>query len=178
MDIIQIVVLGIVASILYIILKDVNASFAFILIVITGIIIFLAVIKQIGAIFQLIETLGEKANIDGIYMETILKIIGIAYIAEIGASLTKDAGLGRSEEHTSELQSRGHLVCRLLLEKKKDLEDPPATAVRRRRPRRRRLVATRRHTPSSPERGLTYALTGCTECLAKSARPPAETEWR
>src|SRR5690625_6907276 len=28
-------------------------------------------------------------------------------------------GLPRSEEHTSELQSRGHLVCRLLLEKKK-----------------------------------------------------------
>src|SRR5437660_8128008 len=27
----------------------------------------------------------------------------------------------RSEEHTSELQSRGHLVCRLLLEKKKQL---------------------------------------------------------
>src|SRR5439155_26115743 len=27
--------------------------------------------------------------------------------------------IGRSEEHTSELQSRGHLVCRLLLEKKK-----------------------------------------------------------
>src|SRR5690625_3298837 len=29
------------------------------------------------------------------------------------------AVLQRSEEHTSELQSRGHLVCRLLLEKKK-----------------------------------------------------------
>src|SRR5690625_7068431 len=29
------------------------------------------------------------------------------------------ASLQRSEEHTSELQSRGHLVCRLLLEKKK-----------------------------------------------------------
>src|SRR5690625_5974646 len=29
--------------------------------------------------------------------------------------------LGRSEEHTSELQSRGHLVCRLLLEKKKSV---------------------------------------------------------
>src|SRR5439155_25190700 len=28
-------------------------------------------------------------------------------------------GQARSEEHTSELQSRGHLVCRLLLEKKK-----------------------------------------------------------
>src|SRR5690625_2216727 len=29
-------------------------------------------------------------------------------------------GAARSEEHTSELQSRGHLVCRLLLEKKED----------------------------------------------------------
>src|SRR5439155_25427460 len=29
----------------------------------------------------------------------------------------------RSEEHTSELQSRGHLVCRLLLEKKKKNEN-------------------------------------------------------
>src|SRR5439155_26284018 len=30
----------------------------------------------------------------------------------------------RSEEHTSELQSRGHLVCRLLLEKKKHRRTP------------------------------------------------------
>src|SRR5690606_41789487 len=30
-----------------------------------------------------------------------------------------DVGIGRSEEHTSELQSRENLVCRLLLEKKK-----------------------------------------------------------
>src|SRR5690625_6272819 len=34
----------------------------------------------------------------------------------IGLSSRRDS---RSEEHTSELQSRGHLVCRLLLEKKK-----------------------------------------------------------
>src|SRR5207253_5671111 len=33
---------------------------------------------------------------------------------------TLDYLRGRSEEHTSELQSRGHLVCRLLLEKKKE----------------------------------------------------------
>src|SRR5690625_5795756 len=33
-----------------------------------------------------------------------------------------DKVLKRSEEHTSELQSRGHLVCRLLLEKKKTTE--------------------------------------------------------
>src|SRR5690625_6577529 len=35
----------------------------------------------------------------------------------------------RSEEHTSELQSRGHLVCRLLLEKKKKNISIPATSV-------------------------------------------------
>src|SRR5690625_6568883 len=31
------------------------------------------------------------------------------------------SAVARSEEHTSELQSRGHLVCRLLLEKKKHI---------------------------------------------------------
>src|SRR5690625_922196 len=41
-----------------------------------------------------------------------------------GAELADDvyAAAARSEEHTSELQSRGHLVCRLLLEKKNILD--------------------------------------------------------
>src|SRR5207253_10639454 len=38
---------------------------------------------------------------------TVAKILGVP-----------PAKVARSEEHTSELQSRGHLVCRLLLEKK------------------------------------------------------------
>src|SRR5256884_1139436 len=49
----------------------------------------------------------------------------------------------RSEEHTSELQSRLHLVCRLLLEKKKTLKTSAVSA----RPRRQshvRTVAVRR----------------------------------
>src|SRR3989440_9021776 len=36
----------------------------------------------------------------------------------------------RSEEHTSELQSRSDLVCRLLLEKKNRSHTPPASRVR------------------------------------------------
>src|SRR2546422_6886139 len=47
------------------------------------------------------------------------------------------SGAGRSEEHTSELQSRLHLVCRLLLEKKKDRTPvtlAPATAAGGRAP--------------------------------------------
>src|SRR5690625_5530932 len=34
-------------------------------------------------------------------------------------NIPSEGEIDRSEEHTSELQSRGHLVCRLLLEKKK-----------------------------------------------------------
>src|SRR2546429_6279099 len=40
----------------------------------------------------------------------------------------RGCGATRSEEHTSELQSRLHLVCRLLLEKKKDKETQTRTA--------------------------------------------------
>ncbi|MFD2630800.1 stage III sporulation protein AD [Oceanobacillus kapialis] len=94
MDIIQIVTLGIVASILYLILKEINSSIAFFIVLITGIVIFFSVIQQISGIFQLIQSLGTKANVEGMYMDTILKIIGIAYIAELGAGITKDAGLG------------------------------------------------------------------------------------
>src|SRR5690625_6308627 len=43
-----------------------------------------------------------------------------AYIDENPTAKSSPSGrFSRSEEHTSELQSRGHLVCRLLLEKKK-----------------------------------------------------------
>src|SRR3712207_8376321 len=43
-----------------------------------------------------------------------------AELASEGAAFRSDVPLGvRSEEHTSELQSRQYLVCRLLLEKKK-----------------------------------------------------------
>src|SRR2546429_6747595 len=40
--------------------------------------------------------------------------------ASVGESACPAAVKARSEEHTSELQSRLHLVCRLLLEKKKE----------------------------------------------------------
>src|SRR2546422_6821635 len=38
----------------------------------------------------------------------------------VGDMEVPSCGISRSEEHTSELQSRLHLVCRLLLEKKKE----------------------------------------------------------
>src|SRR5690606_40207061 len=49
-----------------------------------------------------------------------LEALGPRSVLDRGYSITRDAqGKIRSEEHTSELQSRENLVCRLLLEKKK-----------------------------------------------------------
>src|SRR2546422_4549863 len=58
----------------------------------------------------------------------------------------------RSEEHTSELQSRLHLVCRLLLEKKKTTATLP-----RRGPHPRRRVRARDHHHRHPRRHVAHA---------------------
>src|SRR5687768_17663550 len=44
-----------------------------------------------------------------------------------GVPIAPHARVARSEEHTSELQSRLHLVCRLLLEKKKERTEKNTT---------------------------------------------------
>src|SRR3712207_8753263 len=68
------------------------------------------------------RTYAEAANLA--VNQTLMRSINTSVIAVlpvlgllvIGVGLL---GVGRSEEHTSELQSRQYLVCRLLLEKKK-----------------------------------------------------------
>src|SRR5436305_8031545 len=63
---------------------------------------------------------------------TITDVAGREYIDGLASLWNVNVGHGRadvhrSEEHTSELQSRPQLVCRLLLEKKKDCAPhPPA----------------------------------------------------
>src|SRR3712207_6967375 len=49
----------------------------------------------------------------------------VVALAIIGVTFGQAAAQSRSEEHTSELQSRQYLVCRLLLEKKNTLACPP-----------------------------------------------------
>src|SRR2546422_2496002 len=49
---------------------------------------------------------------------------GIHADTSLGGTCDQPIARLRSEEHTSELQSRLHLVCRLLLEKKKRREQP------------------------------------------------------
>ncbi|MFC3882871.1 stage III sporulation protein AD [Bacillus songklensis] len=91
---IQIVGLGLVATFLALIIKEQKPSFAFLLVVFVGCVIFLFLVDQIYEIIRMIETLSVNAQVNMVYVETILKIIGIAYIAEFGAQITKDAGQG------------------------------------------------------------------------------------
>src|SRR5258708_25726295 len=51
---------------------------------------------------------------------------GVAEFILVDAPSREVGDFGRSEEHTSELQSPDHLVCRLLLEKKKRCRVPPS----------------------------------------------------
>lgn len=90
----QIVGLGLVATFLALILKEHKSPIAFLLIVFVGSVIFLFLIDQIYEIIKMVERLSINAHVNMIYVETILKIIGIAYIAEFGAQITKDAGQG------------------------------------------------------------------------------------
>jgi stage III sporulation protein AD len=94
MDIIQIVGLGIVATVLSLVVKEQKPMFAFILATFTGVIIFLFLIGKISDVIRVLEGIAMQANLNIVYLDTILKIIGIAYIAEFGAQVTRDAGQG------------------------------------------------------------------------------------
>src|SRR5690625_5936267 len=53
--------------------------------------------------------------------ENRIEAVGAANEVDVPEGAYVMDAAGRSEEHTSELQSRGHLVCRLLLEKKRNV---------------------------------------------------------
>ena len=90
-DIVQIVGLGLIATFLSLIVKEQKPTFAFLIVVFAGCAIFLYLVDQIYDIIRMIEKIAINANVNMVYVET---IIGIAYIAEFGAQLTKDAGQG------------------------------------------------------------------------------------
>lgn len=94
MEILQIVGLGIVATLLAGILRQRTPQLAVLLSVAAGVVIFLMVLGQIGSVFEILKDLASRANINMVYMGTVLKIVGIAYIADFGAQICRDAGEG------------------------------------------------------------------------------------
>jgi stage III sporulation protein AD len=93
-DIFQIVIVGIIGGSLLIVVRQYRPEIALQLSIAIGIIIFLSVIGKINAIMVVLKDLAEQANINMVYMGTVLKIVGIAYIAEFGAQICRDSGEG------------------------------------------------------------------------------------
>ncbi|MCE5287354.1 MAG: stage III sporulation protein AD [Pelosinus sp.] len=94
MDIVQIVGLGFVVTLLILIIKRERPEFAMQLSLALTAIILIVLLAKINVVLNLFRDLADKANINQLYLNTILKIIGIAYITEFGAQICKDAGEG------------------------------------------------------------------------------------
>ena len=62
--------------------------------VFVGTAIFVFLIDRIYTIIEMIEKVAINANVNTVYLKTILKIIGIAYIIEFASGIAKDAGQG------------------------------------------------------------------------------------
>ena len=92
MDIIQVVGIALITTFLVITIKEQNSALALLLAIFAGVAIFLSLLGEIAKVIRLLEHLANKADINTIYLQTILKIIGIAYIAEFGAQISRDAG--------------------------------------------------------------------------------------
>lgn len=92
MEIIQIVGLGIVAVVIIVILRGQKPEMAVQVSIITGVVIFLLLISKLSAVLDLLEGYADRVGISVVYFTTVLKIVGIAYIAEFGAEVCRDAG--------------------------------------------------------------------------------------
>lgn len=92
MEIIRIAGIGLIATILIVILKEVKAEFAVLVSIVTGVIIFNLIINDISYIIDTIGSLSTRININISYFNTILKIIGMAYIVEFASQISRDAG--------------------------------------------------------------------------------------
>lgn len=94
MGIIQIAALGLLTAAFIIFLKETRPEIAVILSLALGILIFLSLLTYISDILRALEELTLKADVNIVYLNTLLRIMGIAYIAEFSAQICRDAGEG------------------------------------------------------------------------------------
>lgn len=94
MEIVQVVGLGLIAAVLVIILREYRPEMAMQVSLVAGIIIMLLVIRHIAGAVQVITETAVGAGVNLVYLQTLLRVIGIAYLAEFGSQVCRDAGEG------------------------------------------------------------------------------------
>lgn len=91
-EIIKIVAIGLISLVIIIILKQYKPEFAIYISIITGLIIIYMVINRLEGIINLLKTISNKSGINNQFLELLLRITGIAFLAEFAINLCKDTG--------------------------------------------------------------------------------------
>ncbi len=93
MEILQLAGIGLLATVLILIVREQKPVFAYMLAVFVGAAIFLELIGNIDSVVSMLEDLADRSGVPSVYLKTMLKVIGVAYIAEFAAQIVRDAGL-------------------------------------------------------------------------------------
>lgn len=94
MEIFQIVGIGLITTILVMVIKQQKPEMAIQLTILFGVLILLFMVDKIAGVVTVLKNLSTRVNINSTYITIIFKIIGIAYIAEFGSQICRDAGEG------------------------------------------------------------------------------------
>lgn len=92
MNIIIIVSVALIAAVLSIVLKQYKPEYSLFISIAAGILIFISVFSVIEPILSYINELTDKAGLEGIYGEVLIKALAICYITQLACDCCKDAG--------------------------------------------------------------------------------------
>ena len=92
MTIIQAAVLGIMAVALAVQLKPLRLEYSVYLILAAGLVIGFLSISRLELILDTVRAIGSQIRVKNIYLGTLLKMVGITYIAEFASGICRDAG--------------------------------------------------------------------------------------
>ena len=92
MTIIQAAVLGITAVALAVQLKPLRQEYSVYLILAAGLVIGFLSISGLELILDTVRAIGSQIRVKNIYLGTLLKMVGITYIAEFASGICRDAG--------------------------------------------------------------------------------------
>lgn len=92
MDILKVTVIAVSGVLLALMLKQTKPEYSVFLSMAVCICIFLYLLSRLQAVLACLEQLRAFVNIDGIYLDTILKMLGITYVTQFASDICKDAG--------------------------------------------------------------------------------------
>ncbi len=94
MELINLLGFGLIAGALALVVRRFSPELGMQLSIAAGAIIFIMVITKLAPIAQYLNSLAVKYGVKSEYIGIVLKIIAIAYLAEFGVQVLKDAGEG------------------------------------------------------------------------------------